>query len=219
MTNRDLIVVDSLKAATGGQDENSSEIRSALDMLGSVGDEVGCRPMLLHHSRKPSQDPSASSGGQYAIRGSGAIFDAVDSAYTFASERNEPVVVEMVKARTHGEVVASFALLIEDVPSEDGSDARAGVRVSVFGVEAVEEVRALKKRVAAERQAREDAKAVRAVIAVKPGINATDLAAAANMSHRRVTCARIFLGDDVVIREEKAGRAYIMRHYLNGVTP
>jgi RecA-family ATPase len=51
MTGRDLIIVDSLRAATAGEDENSSQIRGALDMLGEVSERTGCRALIIHHAR------------------------------------------------------------------------------------------------------------------------------------------------------------------------
>ena len=56
MTGRDVMIVDSLRAATAGADENDSGIRSALDMLGALSDASGCRAIVIHHARKPNAD-------------------------------------------------------------------------------------------------------------------------------------------------------------------
>ena len=139
MTGRDLLIVDSLRAATGGQDENSSEIRAGLDMLGRLSEATGCRVVVIHHARKPSPDTP---GGQYAIRGSSAIFDGVDGAYIFSANRGEPVMVEHVKARSSGDLLPSFALVIADELVNESP--RGGLSVTVRGAELVVEQRAAK---------------------------------------------------------------------------
>jgi hypothetical protein len=136
LEGRDLAIVDSLRAATGGQDENSSDIRAGLDMLGSLSNETGCRVVVIHHARKPTEDGA---GGRYAIRGSGAIYEGVDGAYIFGANKGEPVSVEHVKARSHGELVDDFALVISDV--ELDGNPKAGLSVSVRGGELITELR------------------------------------------------------------------------------
>lgn len=116
MTGRDLAIVDSLRAATAGADENDSGIRAGLDMLGSLSEATGCRALVIHHARKPAGDEDA---GRYAIRGSSAIYDACDSVYVFSAAKGEPVLVEHVKARSHGEPTEPIALVIEDVERHD----------------------------------------------------------------------------------------------------
>ena len=64
MAGYDLVMVDSLRAATGGIDENSSEMRGALDLLGQASEATGCHGIVIHHSRKPTED---SKGGRWVI--------------------------------------------------------------------------------------------------------------------------------------------------------
>ncbi len=211
MTERDLVIVDSLRAATGGQDENSSDIRAGLDMLGSLSDATGCRSMVILHARKPSDDDP---GGRYAIRGSSAIYDAGDSVYLFSASKGEPVLVSNVKARTHGELAEDFALVISDV-EVDGID-RAGLQVEVRGAELVAEQRERRVQDARDNEVRRDVESVRKAIARQPGIKSGELRAATRLSGDRVTRALTTLTPDVDIRDIKEGRTWTKQHYLKG---
>jgi hypothetical protein len=131
MAERDLIVIDSFRAATPGQDENDSQVRDALDMLGGISNKTKCRPAVILHARKPSQDEDAMSS--HMIRGSGALYDAADGAWILGAEKGQPTRVEHVKARSHGEPVEPFALKISDV-GFDG-DPKWGLMVKAFGAE------------------------------------------------------------------------------------
>jgi hypothetical protein len=210
MTGRDLVIIDSLKAATAGQDENDSGIRAGLDMLGHESEATGCRALVIHHGRKPQKDDP---GGQYVIRGSSGIFDAVDSAYLFSAAKGEPVSVEHVKARSHGELVDSFALVIADV--EIARDARAGLRVELRGAELVAERRAVRAEVVQNDQVRRDAERVRKVIASNPGATTTALRGTTGLSGDRFAAAMARLGGEIEIREEKrSGSRRSTCHYL-----
>ena len=214
MVGRDLVVVDSLRAATGGQDENSSDIRAGLDMLGHVSEQTGCRALIIHHARKPSED---SAGGQYAIRGSSGIFDACDSAYLFSAAKDEPVSVDHVKARTHGDLVDSFALTISDVILD--GDPRAGLGVQVHGHELVEQRRATHEKEARQAKARTDALAVRAAIATTPGIKAMELRGVTGLSGDRFAAAIVALGSQINVVTDLATKGRpASRHYLAGAS-
>jgi len=212
MTGRDLVIVDSLRAATAGIDENSSEIRGCLDMLGEASEATQCRPALIHHSRKPNKDDP---GGRYAIRGSGSIYDACDCVYLFSAAKGEPVSVEQAKARTQGDSIPDFALVISDV--EIDGDPRGGLRVQVHGHELVEERR---REVAEQRHRTElgfDCTQLRRVLAENPGINVTDLRSAMRPAGKdRVANALRAMRGEIEMREERAGRTTTVRHYLRG---
>ena len=213
MTGRDLVIVDSLRAATGGADENDSGIRAGLDMLAKVSDETGCRPLVIHHARKPNADDP---GGRYAIRGSSAIYDACDSVYVFSAAQGEPVLIEHVKARSHGEPTEPVALVIADV--EHAGDPRAGVRVVVHGAELVSQRRAEREAEGQRVKARHDAEVLRSAILATPGQGAHALRERTGLSGARYRAALAFLGDEVEIREEKRGRATVYAHYLRGAS-
>lgn len=118
-----LAVVDSFRAAAPSIDENSSEARRVLDMLTRVSETTGCAFVVIHHSRKPSQNQIG--GAKMAIRGSGALFDAAGSVLVFEGAKGEPVRVSHEKARASGRLAEDFELTISDVP--DGHNPRAGL--------------------------------------------------------------------------------------------
>jgi len=215
MTGRDVMLIDSLRAATGGQDENSSEMRAGIDMLGGLSEETECRVLVIHHARKASDEKP--NGGAQSIRGSGAIFDAVDGAYIFSAAKGEPVSVEHVKARTHGELVDAFALVISDVPDEWGGDLKAGLRVQVHGGELVRDRRESKARQARQDKAATDADTVRKVLASRPGLGTRELRSVAGLGNGpRLADALAVLGVAVEVRDERRGRTVAAGHYLTG---
>jgi hypothetical protein len=210
MTGRDLLIVDSLRAATGGQDENSSDIRSGLDMLGGLSEATGCRALVIHHARKVGQDDP---GGRFAIRGSSALFDACDSAYLFSAAKDEPISVEHLKARSHGEPVPDWALVVSDV--EVDGDPRAGLRVQVHGAELVAERREARQDAAVKAQGAKDAAKVREALTKHPGVGTTELRGITRLPGDRLAAAIVALGCVEVVAEQ-VGRATTQRHYLRG---
>jgi hypothetical protein len=200
MGGRDLVVIDSFRAACGGQDENSSAIREGLDMLGKLSERTNCRAAVIHHARKPPIIPTNASAA-FDVRGSGAIFDACDCVYQMGAASGEPVKVQHTKARSHGEPVADFALVIEDVEAD--GDPRAGLRVQVHGTELIdsrrEEAEATKRAIQSTR----DAKAILAAVAKNPGVNSSQLRALSGISSgTRFVRAVADLGDGLRVTAE-----------------
>ena len=74
---RRLVLIDSLRALLPpGVDENSSQVRYHLDMLARISEKEGCAIVVLHHARKSPQN-GGSERLREAVRGSGALFDAL----------------------------------------------------------------------------------------------------------------------------------------------
>lgn len=121
-----LAIFDSLRAAAPSLEENSSDVRQTLDMLGRVSERTGCAAIMIHHARKPQK--GAPGGAKMAIRGSGAIFDACGSVLVFEAAKAQPTTVTHEKARTSGQLAKDFQLSILDVPN--GGDERWGLVVS-----------------------------------------------------------------------------------------
>jgi AAA domain len=121
----DVVVIDSLKAATAGADENSSEIRQPVDLLGRVSERTGATILVMHHARKPKVDDPK--GARYAMRGSSALYDAMASVFVFEGSKTGPTRVLHEKCRNVGTTVEDFGLAVEDV--EIDGDPRAGLRV------------------------------------------------------------------------------------------
>jgi hypothetical protein len=132
-----LCLVDSLRAAAPGVDENDSSSRRVLDMLTRASERTKCAFVVIHHARKPSKDSAG--GAKMAIRGSGAIFDACSSVLIFdGSEKGEPVRVTHEKASVTGQLAEPFYLRVEDVADRDGRDPHAGLRLQYLTAEQVE---------------------------------------------------------------------------------
>lgn len=119
-----LVVLDSLRAAIPSADENSSEVRRHLDLLGLVSERTGCVFLVIHHAGKPNVERA----GRFSMRGSSSLFDAAGSVFVFsAPERGAPTEVEHAKERVTGQPLDSFGLEVRDVPID--LDERAGVEV------------------------------------------------------------------------------------------
>lgn len=215
MAGRDIVVIDSLRAATPGQDENDSSMRDGLDMLGHVGESTGCRPIVIHHARKPSGRPDdPEPDPRMVVRGSSAIFDGCDSVYVFAGRRGEPVAVAHVKGRSHGDLVEDLALAIEDI-TIDGV-LRAGVMVSAIGGEAVIEAREARAAALVAARVQRDAARVLDVVQHTPGIGTVALRAAAAVNGTRLAAALSALAGSVEIRETRDGRRRLLGHWAIG---
>jgi len=213
MTGRDMIVIDSLRAATGGVDENESAIRVPLDMLTRLSEQTKCRALVLHHGRKPSGDGSGGGEDKFSIRGSSAIFDACDSVWVFVASKGEPVSVRQVKARSNGEPIDDFALVIEDVDGA-GDDPTWGLSVRVHGVELIAKVREERAERAEERRGEADIRAVERALAKHPGALTTDLRAVTGLGGARLAAALLAMGDRIDRRPEQDGRVRRVRHFL-----
>lgn len=121
-----MVIIDSLRASAPSLEENSSDVRRALDLLGRISERTGAATVVVHHARKPTKE--AAGGAKASIRGSGAIFDACSSVLVFEGAKGEPVRISHEKARASGRLADDFQLTIADVPN--GSDPRWGLIVS-----------------------------------------------------------------------------------------
>ncbi|MCC6653454.1 MAG: AAA family ATPase [Candidatus Eisenbacteria bacterium] len=113
---RSLVVLDTLKAASPGVDENDSSIREGLDALHRVTEKTGCAGLVLTHAKKTSGS-LAQIDAREAGRGSSAIFDAADAVFHVLYRKGEPLRVEQTKSRV-GRSVEPFLVTIEDTDNE-----------------------------------------------------------------------------------------------------
>lgn len=121
-----LVLLDALRGATPGEDENDSKMRACLDMLSRVSEKNGTTFQLLHHARKTKEGDR---DARMILRGSSGIFDACGSILVLTGDHDGTRVVQQVKApaEAEGGSVPEFRLRIEDVAI--GGDPRAGVCV------------------------------------------------------------------------------------------
>lgn len=108
----DLIVIDTLKAASPGVDENDSNIRVGLDALRRIAEKTGCAFLVLVHSKKTSGSATTIDPRE-AGRGSSAIFDAADAVLHCTYVEGEPLKIVQTKSRL-GRPVEPFQVSIVD---------------------------------------------------------------------------------------------------------
>lgn len=210
MDGQDGILIDSLRAATAGQDENSSEIREGLDMLGSISETTGCRATLIHHNRKVQEGQVT---GAQSLRGSGAIFDACDCVIVLTSAKGEPIKLEVVKARSHGEECQEASLRIHDV--ERDGDLKWGINISVLGVEAVHDARQAKQESASAAQSARDSERVRIFVEKHPGATTRELRDFLGLNGQRFARALDALGAEI---EKRTDDKRLQHHFMRGAS-
>jgi RecA-family ATPase len=105
-----IATIDPLRAAAPGADENDSEFRQYIDIMGIVSDRTGCAVMLLHHGGKPTEGSQRRNTG----RGTSAIDDAVQSKFVLtAEEKGAPIMVSHEKTRELNQPLDDFYLRID----------------------------------------------------------------------------------------------------------
>jgi hypothetical protein len=201
MGGRDLILIDSLKCATSGRDENSSEVRDALDFLNECSAETRCRANVIHHTRKSGVDDPVNE--QEMLRGSSAIFDALDACIILRKRDGEDVCAAPRKARSRGELPEPFVFAFEDMPGPEGQ-ARWGVRTRIFGMQRLEEQR----RQVQQRKASRIAHDVRDLLtaSARPLSVAEIAARMENVTHKSIHRALIELEMGGALQVETSGR-------------
>lgn len=121
-----LCIMDSLKALTPTLDENSGEIRRALDLAAAISEKTGTAFVFIDHLRKSgSGDPDAPAGER--LRGHSSKKDALQSLILISGATGGPKRVEQDKERVHGVPFDPFGFLIEDVVKD--ADPRWGLKL------------------------------------------------------------------------------------------
>jgi hypothetical protein len=130
----DLVLLDALRGATPGADENDSKIRYCIDNLTRTSEKIGTAFVIIHHAGKPKEGHA---DARTLARGSSAIFDACGCVLVMTGEKGAPKLVTQVKppAEAEGGAIDDFYLEIEDVP--DGASPTAGLRMVYRSVEQV----------------------------------------------------------------------------------
>lgn len=134
--------------------------------------------------------------------------------HVFSAEQGEPILVEQVKARSHGEPTDPIALVIEDV-ERDGAP-KAGVRIAVHGAELVTQRREERESLAKSTQATRDGRRLVDAVSAHPGIGVEDLKATTALSGQRYKAALVAVSDVIEVRRETVGRSTTNRHYRKG---
>jgi len=141
-----ILILDALRGATPGEDENDSAMRVYLDLLSRVSSAQGCTIIVLHHAKKGDGKTSAAQ----LLRGSSAIYDGAGAIFMAASEeQNAPKYIEQTRPSqdARGQMIEPFYLKIEDVLI--GTDPTGGLRVSYRTKEQIERPEVPSERLAA----------------------------------------------------------------------
>lgn len=207
----DLILIDSLRAACPGIDENDSNIRRYVDVLTRVSEATGAAFVFLHHSGKGSDARGGRGGARDARqlgRGSSAIFDGCGAVFNVELDVDgaDPLRrVSMAKAPASsvGGAVSAFGLRIMDV-LRDG-DPKAGVAVQWEAVATPEAEQAAEQ---ADANAAYERDALRLLSAVQaaPGSTTRALRARVRMKTSRVTDVLGGMADDGLVTITKTRR-------------
>jgi len=112
----DFAIIDSLRASAPTLDENSSDVRQAIDPLARVSERTGATILFIHHGRKDTKENKGS--GKQSMRGSSAIFDAFATVYMLSGEKGKPVKVTHEKCRHTGREIDDFRFEMTD--AKDG---------------------------------------------------------------------------------------------------
>jgi hypothetical protein len=109
---RDLVLIDSWRAAHPGIDENSSEVRQTLDAMAYASEATGAVFVTLHHAKKVQDN--APSDQKYSIRGSSGFFDGCQTVFILDGSSVGHPVVHLAKERITGAKMEPFTLDVED---------------------------------------------------------------------------------------------------------
>jgi AAA domain len=107
-----LCVIDSLRAAIPGVDENTSNFRSHIDLLSEISDETNTVFLLLHHDGKDAKGGGEGRPTLQRMRGSSAIADALGASLAVL-ESDGGFVVDHAKASV-GKKGPRMRLRLED---------------------------------------------------------------------------------------------------------
>ena len=123
-----LLIVDALVGALQGLDEYKPEIAEPLYMLSRVSERTGCTCVVLHHARKPPTQSGPQQGGaRMALRGSSALYGALDNCWIVSGEKHKPIMLTHEKSAQDGQARPDFGLTVRDV--ELAGDPRWGLRL------------------------------------------------------------------------------------------
>jgi putative DNA primase/helicase len=121
-------LIDSMTSALPGVDENSRDVAEYLYALGRVSAKTGCAILVLHHYRKSSPSVKDEDPAQL-IRGNGAIYNALSTAYGISGKKGEGALWRCVKERHTGREPEPFWVRVEDVGLANAGKPPPGLRV------------------------------------------------------------------------------------------
>lgn len=110
-SGRKVCLVDNLRAACPGVDENTSEVARYLYMLGRVGQATGCIFLVIVHEGK--DDPTGRRSGVQRVRGSSAIVAAAGAVVSFVKD-GDYIRIENTRNNLGAEAEHSYVRLVDE---------------------------------------------------------------------------------------------------------
>lgn len=197
----DFVILDNLRSATGGADENSSVFGTFIQILGTAGEKTGVTVDYLHHTKKNDSGTVDLNSG----RGSSAILGASGTVWGIEGSGSEDR--KLVHLRAHDMSEQSFEpLWLRMTPGDEGTldtgTRRRSLRLEVFE----EDPAAVTKR--KKHQEEQRARVLKA-IAENPGIGATELRTKSGLTDKVTdgTVAALLASGEVEDRGTGAARA------------
>lgn len=202
-----LVIIDALKGATPGSDENDSKIRESLDNLTRASERTKTAFVVLHHAGKIREGQT---DGRMALRGSSAIYDAAGLVLLMHGEHGKPKrVMHQKNAPDAGDDIIEDFFLTLEVIRPDGEKGEPGAsRIVYRSLEEVEEERSPEER----KQALIDR--VREAINAQPGIGTRALREKIGGKATLVDNAVNSLVASGEMEQRQEGRS--LAHYLTG---
>jgi len=193
----DLVILDALRGATPGTDENDSKIRICLDNLTRVSERTGAAFLVIHHAGKPKEGQT---DARMTVRGSSAIFDACGAVFVLVGGKDVPTKVSMQKPSESGEgrMLDDFLLQIEDV--EVGGDPAGGVRVVCVPAAVVAANQETQRQRATDDQLAKNKRHVLQAVNKRPGATVRSIREIAGIKHASVPGVLDLLVQDGALR-------------------
>ena len=115
-----LVIFDAFVGFLGELEENSTEAAKPLYKLGEISERTGATFLMLHHARKGGKDEKDT---KLSIRGSSAIFGAIDMAIILEAEKDiGPGVCRVIHEKSPTMKFGEIHVQITSSPSKNGED-------------------------------------------------------------------------------------------------
>jgi hypothetical protein len=122
-----VLLIDSLRAACPGVDENDSTMGSYLYLLFRVSEATGCVIIVIHHEGKTSGENSRT--GIEKLRGSSAIAAGAGSVLSFVKDPSGCIRIEHTRANLGQEAPAELVRLLDEGEIDENTEKSVGIKL------------------------------------------------------------------------------------------
>ena len=119
-----LVIFDAFVGFLGELEENSTEAAKPLYKLGEISERTGATFLMIHHARKGSgKEEKAGKDTKLSIRGSSAIFGAIDMAIILEADKTLGIgVCKVTHEKSPSIKLGEIRIQITSSPGEDKLD-------------------------------------------------------------------------------------------------